>query len=278
MTYIIHGATGAQGAPVHAALLRAGKHVTAAVREPAAFDGAAVAVKFTSVDTLVKAYTGAEGVFVHLPVGSPHQQLAYAQTVVAAITTAQPARVVVSTSGYLMDGDTESASAVLIRGIEESGVSFAAVAPRLFLENLLLPTVVGPVRSEGKLRYPLRADYPVSWASHLDVADVVAALFDRPDVTGVVGVGALPGMVGPDLAAGFSAYLDTKVVYESQTPDEFGALIIPMFGEAGAAPVVGGYTWRLTQQDELVNEDTSAQTLLGMAPRSVEQWLRDLGV
>ncbi len=44
MTYIIHGATGAQGAPVHAALLRAGKNVTAAVREPSSFDGAAVAV------------------------------------------------------------------------------------------------------------------------------------------------------------------------------------------------------------------------------------------
>lgn len=215
---------------------------------------------------------------IHLPIGSPDQQLAYAQTIVAAITAAQPTRVVVSTSGYLVDGDTESASAVLIRGIEKSGVSFAVVAPRLFLENLLLPFVVGSVRSENVLRYPLRADYAVSWASHLDVADVVAALFDRPDVTGVVGVGALPGLVGSDLAAGFSAYLDTTVVFESQTPDEFGALIIPMFGEAGAAPVVGGYQWRLTQQDELVNPDSSAQTLLGMAPRSVEQWLRDLGV
>lgn len=277
MTYIVHGATGAQGAPVHAALLRGGAHAVAAVRDPASFDGAAVAVDYSSVDTLVEAYSGAEDVFVHLPIGSPDQQLAYAQTIVAALERAQPARVIVSTSGY-PDIDPDSAAAVLLRGVEASGVPFAIVAPRLFLENLLLPVVTGPIWDQGVLRYPVREDYAVSWSSHLDVADVVVALFDRPDVTGTVEVGALPGLVGADLAAGFSQYLGRDIVFEAQTPDQFGELIVPLFGDAGAAPVVASYHWRATQANELVREDASAQTRLGLSPRSVEQWLRELAI
>ena len=48
MTYLIHGATGAQGAPVAAALAAAGLDVTAAVRTPSTYEGpgTAVAVDF----------------------------------------------------------------------------------------------------------------------------------------------------------------------------------------------------------------------------------------
>ena len=68
------GATGAQGAPVAAALLAAGHYVTAAVRNPATYSGDAVAVNLGDVDSLAAAYSGAEGVFVHLPLGSAAQQ------------------------------------------------------------------------------------------------------------------------------------------------------------------------------------------------------------
>ena len=63
------------------------------------------------------------------------------------------------------------AIAILARGIAESGISHAIVAPRHYLENLLLPMVFETVKVEGALRYPVRADLPVSWSSHLDVAD-----------------------------------------------------------------------------------------------------------
>ncbi|MFK4067024.1 NAD(P)H-binding protein [Streptomyces sp. NPDC029674] len=72
MTYVIHGATGAQGAPVVAALVAAGKPVTALTRNPdAVVDGArVVAASYSSVEELTEAYRGADGVFVHLPVVS----------------------------------------------------------------------------------------------------------------------------------------------------------------------------------------------------------------
>lgn len=277
MTFIIHGASGAQGAPIFNALRAAGRQVTAAVRMAAAFTGGdAISVDFGSVASLVRAYRGADGVFVHLPVETADQQRSYAGNIVAAVHEARPARVIASTSGYKIDGSmaAEDAMSVLAAGLADSGVSSAMVEPRLFLENLLLPTVLAPTRAEGVLRYPIREDYAVSWSSHLDVADVVVRLFAAPEVVGSVSVGALPGLVGADLAEGFSRYLDRPVGFESQTPDEFSALITPMFGSAAAEPVVDSYRHRLAKADELISQDRSAQAVLGLEPLSVEQWLR----
>lgn len=248
----------------------------AGVRAPSSFSGDAVAVDFADIDALAAAYQDVDGIFVHLPIGSPDQQLAHAQVIVEAVRRARPARVVASTSGYPAGGDGDSPVDVLVRGLEDSGVSVAIVEPRLYLENLLLPMVTGPTKEDGVLRYPIRDDYAVSWASHLDVADVVVRLFQDPSIVGVVAVGALPGLLGEDLADGFARYLSREVVFEAQTPDEFGALITPMFGEAGSAPVVASYQDRLAQPDELVRADVSAQSRLGLQPRSVEQWLRDV--
>ncbi|MFE4664637.1 SDR family oxidoreductase [Streptomyces sp. NPDC056716] len=96
MTYVIHGATGAQGAPVVAALIAAGKSVTALTRNPdAVVEGARVAtVGYLSVEDLTEAYRGADGVFVHLPLASEDDRRTYARNIVAAIRDARPARVV----------------------------------------------------------------------------------------------------------------------------------------------------------------------------------------
>jgi len=280
MTYLIHGATGAQGSPVVASLTKSGASIAAAVRDPSTYsgDGTAVAVDLTSVASLAAAYEGVDGVFVHLPIGTGEQQLAHARNIVAAVDEARPARVVVSTSGYSTDaeGDDQNPVGVLMRGLVATGVSVAVVAPRLYLENLLLPPVTAVVEQEGVLRYPIRQDYAVSWSSHLDVADVVARLLVDSSVTGVVGVGALPGLRGADLAAGFAAQLGREVQFESQEPDDFGSLIEPLFGKAGSDPVVDSYRWRATQESELIDPATSAQERLGLNPRSVEQWLVDL--
>jgi uncharacterized protein YbjT (DUF2867 family) len=68
MTFVIHGATGAQGAPLFARLLKAGNRAVAAVRNTGAANNMpAVAIDNASVDSLAAAYRDADGVFVHLP-------------------------------------------------------------------------------------------------------------------------------------------------------------------------------------------------------------------
>lgn len=282
MSYIVHGATGAQGFPVLSALRAAGRRAVAAVRDttsvPDGFESAEV--DLADVNSLAAAYTGADGVFVHLPLGAPADLGRYAEVVAAAVARARPHRVVISTSGQIVDqpgtplhAAPESPIIGLIRGAEESGASTAVVAPLLYLENLLLPVVAGPVREEGILRYPLPAAYPVSWSSHLDVADVVTRLLTDVTVVGTVAVGHRPGLTGSDLAEGFSAYLGTGVRYTAITPAEFGGVITPIFGAGAGAGVVGLYELLNAQAGNTIAEGNSAQHLLGIAPRSVTDWL-----
>ncbi|MEU6084066.1 NAD(P)H-binding protein [Streptomyces sp. NPDC047108] len=286
MSYVIHGATGAQGTPVLNRLKAAGKPVVAAARKAGTADDGTpvVAARYSSVDELTAAYEGADGVFVHLPIGPEEERAAYAGTIVAALSVARPGRVVVSTSGAVVDSPgsplqagADAAVPTLIRGLEETGLSYAVIAPRLFLENLLLPPVLDAVRAEGVLRYPLRADFPVSWSSHLDNADAAAALFDRTDITGTVAVGQHPGLTGPDIAAAFGAHIGRTVSYEPITPEEFGRQLSPVIGAGGAAGVAGLYAWFATATENTIAADNSAQRILGLKPRSAHQWLEEVG-
>ncbi len=287
MADIVHGATGAQGSPILSALTSAGRTAIAAVRHPEAVPDGIVArqVDLASADSLASVYEGADGVFIHLPMGAPEAAAAQARAVVEAVAQARPGRVVISTSGQIVDqpGSPLQAAAdspimTLIDGVTGSGVPTAVVAPRLYLENLLLPVVLDPACQEGVLRYPLPASFPVSWSSHLDVADVVVRLLtDASPNTGTVGVGHRPGLTGPDLAAAFSSHLGREVRFEGITPEAFGELITPLFGPA-AAPVVELYRALNAQDGNTIAEDSSAQELLGLRPRPIEQWLKDLAV
>ncbi|HEX7763326.1 MAG TPA: NmrA family NAD(P)-binding protein [Cellvibrio sp.] len=280
MTYVVHGATGAQGSPLFKKLMAEGKKVAAAIRNPNNLGAdSSVAVDLTSVQSLITAYLGAEGVFIHLPLGPESLRLQYAQNISEAVGIAQPKRVVISTSGWALgDLDDKSALPELIRGVERTGVSSAVIAPRLYLENLLLPIVIETVKAEGILPYPLRSDYPVSWCSHLDVADVAAALFADSSVTGIVEIGQLPAVTGEELAKSFSHHFGKDVRYNSLTPEEFGNRLAVLFGEAVAAGVVEGYKTKALTDNSAIDVNTSAQKLLGVNPRTVEQWLIDIGV
>jgi uncharacterized protein YbjT (DUF2867 family) len=283
---MIHGATGAQGAPVVAALAAAGKPVTALTRNAGTVVAGArvLAVDYSSTADLTDAYRGAEGVFVHLPVAPEEDRLSFARNVVAAVREARPARVVFSTSGGLVstDGDSgpgdsaESAVTVLAAGLTDSGASHAVIEPRFYLENLLLPNVIAGVREEGVLRYSLPSGFRASWASHLDIADAATVLFERPDVTGVVSVGQYPAISGEDLAEAFSTRLGRTVTYEATDPHAFFAPLAPMLGEEATAAIADMYRAVSRQPDHSITAERSAQKLLGVTPRTPRQWLADI--
>jgi uncharacterized protein YbjT (DUF2867 family) len=280
MAYVIHGATRAQGGPVVAALLAAGKPVVALTRKADVVVPGARVVTTGSAAELAEAYRGADGVFVHLPIGSEEDRLAFARDIVDAVRVARPARVVFSTSGFTNDapGGGVSAVSTLVDGLADSGVSHAVIAPELFFENLLLPPVVGGAREQGVLGYPLPVGFAVSWASHLDIADVAVALFERTDVSGVVAVGQYPAVTGLELAEAFGARLGRGVVYRAVTPEEFRASIAPLIGEGPAAGVAELYRLMAALPDRSIAPERSAQKLLGVTPRSASRWLADIGL
>ncbi len=280
MSFLIHGATGAQGAPLYASLRRAGLDAIGASRKAGALaDGPSVAIDNGSVDSLISAYRDADGVFVHLPITSEAERLQHARNIVQAIEAAKPRRVVISTNGAIVDepgsilqSSDDSAIMALLRGVQDSGVSHAVVAPRLYLENLLMPVVFGRAQNEGVLPYLLADDYAVSWSSHLDVAEVAHQLLIDPSLSGIIGIGHQPGLKGSDLAEGFARHFGRDVRYEAMEPDAFGDLIEPLLG-AATASVVGFYKALAASPDNVIRRETSAQEVLGLHPRNVQQWL-----
>lgn len=284
MTYVIHGATGAQGGPVLSALEAAGRPVVALTRNVGSTGSATRTVRAdcASVEQLVGAYRQATGVFVHLPIGTPDDQRAYSENIASALIETRPTYVVVSTSGQIIDRpgsplqqSEDGAIPSLIHSLEGAGVSHAVIAPRLYLENLV--QMIAGARAEGVLRYPLRADIPVSWASHLDVADAAVALFDR-HLTGVVAVGQHPGVTGPELAAALSERFCRTIEYEALTPEQFGTMIAPAVGPAAAAGIAALYSAINASDHHSFDIASSAQIRLDLTPRTTAQWLDDLSI
>ncbi|MFC4463191.1 hydroxylase [Streptomyces xiangluensis] len=225
-----------------------------------------------------RAYRGAAGVFVHLPVTSEEDRQIFAGNILTVVRAARPARVVFSTSGFPINPAVGGAAATLAAGLAGSGVSHAVIARELYLENLLMPYVIDSVRERGVLPYAIRADFPLSWASHLDIADVAVALFERTDVTGAVSVGQYPAITGSDLAEAFGAKLGRDVVFESITPEEMRTSIAPLIGDGAAADIAEAYQVMSTMQGRSIAPENSAQKLLGVTPRTTSQWLADMGV
>ncbi len=51
-----------------------------------------------------------------------------------------------------------------------------------------------------------------------------------------------------------------------------------LFGESAATEVVKGYKAKALTQDSAIKQAMSAQVLLGITPRTVGQWLRDINI
>lgn len=283
MSFVIHGATGAQGAPLFDLMLEKGLDARAAVRDLDKSGGRpAVLADTASLASLEAAYRNAEGIFVHLPQVPEPLRVEYAGNILTAIERSRPTRVVFSTSGAIVDepgshlqAGEDSAIGLLLRGLRDSGVSHAVIAPRLYLENLTLPMVIEPVKATGILRYPIRADLPVSWSSHADVAEVALRLLTDTSVSGIVGVGHLPGLTGPQLAETFGAHLGRAVTFVSQPPEEFRTELEPFIGPAAAA-IASFYQALSERRDNVIAEATSAQALIGLSPRRVADWLKSV--
>lgn len=279
MTIIVHGATGAQGSPIRNALMKAGWDVRALSRTGSPADPAVVGVDLADPVALTAAYDGAEGVFYHLPMGgTPEQETRWNDSVATAAITQGVRHVVVSSSGRPLGTPPAQGLDRLIARLRDANIKVTALATHFYLENLLLPPVLAAVRAESVLRYPISDTIAISWTNHLDVADAATAVFRRrsaaPDL---VELGHLPPLTGADLAHGLSVHADRDVTFAPMAPAVFGAAIAALVGAQAAAAVADLYASIAEVAHISIHESVSAQTLLGLTPRSVGRWLGDLG-
>ena len=144
---LVFGATGPQGRPVAEKLIAEGFKVRAFVRDLAkAKDLAAKGVEIMQGDlndraSISAAMRGQDGVFLLVSFLTGNRQ--QAEAVINAATEHGVRKIVWNATGPIVPVDTGNPSIDLRRAVlaslEESGVSFVALQPTVYMENFLIP-------------------------------------------------------------------------------------------------------------------------------------------
>jgi uncharacterized protein YbjT (DUF2867 family) len=225
--FVVTGITGNVGGAVANSLLAAGRKVRAIVRDEQKGDpwkrqGCEVVVAdIRDAESLKKAFSGAEGVFVMAPpVFDPKPGFPEARSVAAAVRpaleAAKPGRVVyLSTIGAQATRESLLTQHTMIeKELIEAGVLITFLRPGWFMENFAWD--VAPAREKGVIPsflHPLDKGYPM--VATEDIGRVAAELLEET-WTGVRVVELEgPRRLSPnDVAATFSKLLGRPVTME----------------------------------------------------------------
>ncbi|WP_433472411.1 SDR family oxidoreductase [Spirillospora sp. CA-142024] len=223
-TYLVIGATGAQGGAVAKHLERDGHRVRGFSRRHGDLaDPAAVRA----------AFEGVSRASVTLPMVFDRDRVArYVDNIITAARRCE--RIVLNTGNRLPATRTSVAAFETRRDAADallaSGIPAVVLRPPVYLENLH--------PAGGVLSYPIPPGHRVAWLAHDDLGALTAAALGRDDLVGTsIDIGGKDVVTGPELASVFG------VEYVSVEPGTFQAFMAPVIGEAAAAGVADTYRW-----------------------------------
>lgn len=212
MTFLVMGATGAQGGAVARLLAAQGHQVRGLGRSGNVPDGVR-----PHTGPLEQAFDGVSHVSAVLPMFLDAAEVdIWVQTLCEQSLKAGVERLVFNTGNRIPADATgvplfetrRAASAALLA----SGVPTVVLRPPVYLDNLRAPWVTARLSGEGVLSYPLPASMPVAWLSHDDLAAATAAALTRDGLEGSeLDLGGPEALTGPQLAAAFG----DSVIYDA---------------------------------------------------------------
>jgi uncharacterized protein YbjT (DUF2867 family) len=231
----VFGATGVQGAAQVKALAEANHDPVAVSRnpKPLEIDGRPIktcAADFSDEAALSKSLNGAEVAFVNLPSTSfqaAEPILAGARAIASALKDTSSVRLVVFNTSMPVPEEKLGIKAqddrVDIRRIlRETGLPVISIQPVVFLDNLLEGWAYPPIADRQTIVYCHKPDLKVSWICHHDIALLMIAAMDRPDLGGRnIAVGGPETVRLAELAEKLSRAWERPMAYENQTVDDF---------------------------------------------------------
>lgn len=288
MKVLVFGATGSQQFNVIAEAIKKGAAVTAATSSDSSFEklsqaGAKpVLANLADADKINEITKGIDAIAFMIPVSLPNPSdgLQYAKNVIDAAKANKVKKIVWNTSGWLESQKIGSPVDDVKLDVKEyliaSGLEYVIIEPTIYMENMMGPFCAPFVKNDKKLAYPTPEAMPIGWIASRDVSAFVAeALYNADLKADAFKISGLENLKGNDLAAKFSKAVGEEIVYYPQRPKEFGDILKPFVGEAGANSVASYYEMlqNATEFPQKFNPKMSeVLEKLPVKMTSVEQW------
>jgi uncharacterized protein YbjT (DUF2867 family) len=254
MKILVFGATGSQQFNVIGEAKNKGAEVIAATSSEKSFEklkqaGAApVLANMSDADKMQEITKDIEAIAFLIPVSLPNplDGLQYTKNVIDAAKANNVKKIVWNTSGWLAPQKIgipgEDVKLDIKEYVINSGLDYVIIEPTIYMENMMGPFCAPFVKNEKKLAYPTPEAMPIGWIASRDVsAFVVEAIYNTELKADTFQISGLENVKGNELAEQFSKGTEEKVVYYPQPAKEFGAILKPLVGEAGAAGVASYY-------------------------------------
>lgn len=291
MKILVFGASGSQQFNVIGEAKKKGAEVIAAASSEKNFEkltqaGAVlVLANLDSPAQMLEITKGIDAVAFMIPVSlpNPFDGLQYAKNVIDAAKTNGVGKIVWNTSGWLeaekIGSPLDDVKLEVLDYLKNSGVDYVIIQPTIYMENMMGPFCAPFITNEKKLAYPTPEAMPIGWIASRDVsAFVVEAVYNRELKADSFKISGMENLKGNDLASEFSKGTGEEITYYAQKPKEFGDILKPFVGEAGASSVETYYE-NLQKATEYPSKfNPKMNEILEKLPvkmTSLEQWARE---
>ncbi|WP_315057611.1 NmrA family NAD(P)-binding protein [Chryseobacterium indoltheticum] len=254
MNILVFGATGSQQFNVIEEAKKKGAEVIAATSSEKSFEKLAkagatpVVANLSDVEKINEITKGVDAIAFLIPVSlpNPFDGLQYAKNVIDAAKTNGVKKIVWNTSGWLesqkVGSPVDDVKLDVQEYLKNSGVDYVIIEPTIYMENMMGPFCAPFISNEKKLAYPTPEAMPIGWIASRDVSAFgVEAIYNESLKADNFKISGLQNLKGNELASEFSDGVGETISYYPQKPQEFGEIMKPMVGEAGASSVAAYY-------------------------------------
>ncbi|KAF2262554.1 NAD(P)-binding protein [Lojkania enalia] len=294
MRVVVFGASGVQGAHQVPVLARAGHDVVAVSRNPTPLDidGKMVetaAANFGDKDAISEILKGVDVIFLNLPSTSFNQSepIITAAKDIGEVAKASGVSLIVFNTSMPIPDEPQDIKAQddrreMRRLLRESGVPVISIQPVVYLDNLLEGWALPPIRDRQTVVYCHKPELKVSWICHHDVAQLMVAAMERPELAGSdFPVGGPETVQLEQLTEKLSRAWGRKLDYECQTVSDFCDKISNTMQGRGleidriTSQMFKAYTYYNEAEEEPFNVDMGpVLEELPVNLTSIEEWAR----
>jgi uncharacterized protein YbjT (DUF2867 family) len=246
------------------------------------------AADFTDRDAIAKVLEGADRIFLNLPSTSFNQSepiIAAARYIGEAAKNAKVPLVLFNTSmpvakepqGIVAQDDRRE-----MRRLLRESVPTISIEPVVYLDNLLEGWALPPIRDRNTVVYCHKPDLRVSWICHHDVAQIMMAAMDHPELAGRdIPIGGPETVMLSQLTEKLSKAWGKQLSYENQTVADFCDKIGKAMQGRGletdtiVSQMFKAYTYYNEAEDEPFNVDMRPLAKeLGVKLTPIEEWAK----